>query len=145
MPHICNLLIADGDFDQVILIESLLQTLGKQHQCHQTPNGSLTLQFLRREPPYQDAPRPDLILLDLYLSEGRGCEVLRTIKSHADLRSIPVIIVCAARNEVDVNACYDQHANAVVNRAADLDGAVRVVSAIEQFWLQLAELPSSPA
>jgi CheY-like chemotaxis protein len=145
MPHICNLLIADGDFHQVILIESLLHTLGKPHQCHQTSSGSLTLQFLQKQPPYQDAPRPDLILLDLYLSGGTGCEVLRAIKSRPELRSIPVIIVCAGQNEVDVNACYDQHANAVVNRAADLDGAVRVVSAIEQFWLQLAELPRTAA
>lgn len=141
MGRNCNLLIADGDFDQIILIESLLITLGKPHQCHQTSTGHLTLQFLQKQPPYQDAPRPDLILLDLNLPEGNGAEILRHIKSDPDLRCIPVIIVATHRDTMDVHECYNRHANAFISKARDLEGAVRVVSAIEQFWLQTAELP----
>lgn len=143
MGRVCNLLIADADFDQVILIESLLQTLGKAHQCHQIPNGLLALQFLQRQPPYQNAPRPDVILLDLHLPGRDGAEVLRQIKSHPDLRCIPVIIVSNSPSHDEVNYCYDQHANAFIKRAADLAGAHQVLSAIDHFWLQTAELPTA--
>lgn len=143
MGRVCNLLIADAGVEQAIVIESRLRTLGKPHHCHRVPTGLLALHFLQKTPPYQNAPRPDIILLNLDLPGRLGSSVLRRIKSDPDLRSIPVIIVSDFPDRDQVHSYYDQHANAVVRKGIDIDSAVQLLCAIEQFWLETAELPSS--
>lgn len=136
-----ELLIVDDDLGQVVLIKELLSVLGLSHHLHHVQDGLLALQFLRAEAPYQNAPRPHLILLDLNLPGKHGCEVLQEIKSDPALRSIPVIIMSTSRSSEDIQACYHSHANAFISKAADLDAAIQVVSAIDRFWLQTVELP----
>ncbi len=143
MDRVCNLLIADADVEQTIVIESRLRTLGKSHRCHRVATAFLAFQFLEKKPPYENAPRPDIILLDLDLPGRIGSKVLRRIKSDPNLRLIPVIVVSKFPDSDHVDSYYDQHANAVVRKGIDIDSAVQLVCAIEQFWLQTAELPRS--
>jgi len=97
--------------------------------------------FLRREGPYADAPRPNLILLDLNLPKKDGREVLAEVKADPDLKRIPVVILTTSQAEEDIARTYDLHANCYVTKPVDLDKFLEVVRSIEDFWLAFVQLP----
>jgi CheY-like chemotaxis protein len=97
--------------------------------------------FLRREPPYSDALRPDLVLLDLNLPKKDGREVLAEIKADPDLRRIPVVVLTTSGAEGDVLRSYDLHANAYVQKPLDMDEFVNVVQTFDEFFLSVVRLP----
>jgi len=104
-------------------------------------DGEEALEYLRKEGQYADAPRPDLILLDLNIPKRNGREVLAEIKADRDLRSIPVVVLTSSKAEEDVAKSYNLHANCYVTKPADLDQFIRVVQSIESFWLTIVKLP----
>jgi CheY-like chemotaxis protein len=104
-------------------------------------DGVEALAFLRQEGEYADAPRPDLILLDLNLPRKNGREVLAEIKEHPNLRRIPVVILTVSQAEEDVLRTYDLHANCYVTKPVDLEQFIKVVVSIEDFWLTIVQLP----
>jgi CheY-like chemotaxis protein len=104
-------------------------------------DGDAGLDFLRRRRGHAAAPRPDLILLDLNLPGKSGREVLAEIKADPDLRRIPVVVLTSSQADEDVRASYDLHANCYVTKPMDLDQFLRVVRAIEDFWLTVVKLP----
>jgi chemotaxis family two-component system response regulator Rcp1 len=100
-------------------------------------DGVEALAFLRREGEYADAPRPDLILLDLNLPKKSGHEVLAEIKTDEQLRHIPVVVLTASEAEQDITRAYDLHADCYITKSFDLDQFVMVVKSIEDFWVIL--------
>ena len=136
----CDLLIVDDDAGQVRLLEILLDELGLAHRCHRAFNGDAALLFLRKAPPYQDAPRPHLILMDLNMPDMNGCEVLRRIKSDPQLATIPVIILSSSQSSQDVGACYDNQANAYIVKPGNFDAAMAMMQSIDRFWCGTALL-----
>ena len=105
-------------------------------------DGIEALAFLRREGEYADAPRPDLILLDLNLPRKDGREVLSEIKTDPSLRRIPVVILTTSRAEEDIIGTYNQHANCYIIKPVDFEQFVNVIKSIENFWLTIVKLPS---
>nr|WP_255210871.1 response regulator [Methylogaea oryzae] len=105
-------------------------------------DGQEALAFLRREGKYADAPRPDVILLDLNLPKKDGREVLAEIKADPSLKRIPVVVITSSEAEQDIIKSYDLHVNCYVSKPMDLDQFVRVVQSIETFWLTIVKLPS---
>ena len=136
-----NLLIIDDDAMQAKLFEHLLAGFEKTHKCHHASSGSAALCFLRREFPHHNAPRPDLIILDVNMPGSDGCETLAVIKSDPGLRCIPIIMFSASTEYRDVVRCYEQHANAYVRKPIDLESSLAVVRQIESFWFHTARLP----
>ncbi len=110
-------------------------------RLHVAADGDSGLDFLRRRGAHAAAPRPHLVLLDLNLPGKSGREVLAEIKADADLCRIPVVILSSSQAEKDVRDCYDLHANCYVAKPGDLEQFLRVVRAIEDFWLTVAKLP----
>ncbi len=108
-------------------------------------DGEKALDFLHRNGKYVEAPRPDLILLDLNLPRKNGREVLAEIKSDEDLKRIPVVILTASKDEEDILRTYNLHANCYITKPIDLHQFVRVVRAIEDFWLTIVKLPPNGA
>lgn len=108
---------------------------------HIVPDGVEAMAFLRKQGEYADVPRPDLILLDLNLPRKDGREVLAEIKSDEDLKRIPVVILTTSSAEQDILKTYSLHANCYVTKPVDLDQFMKVVKAIEDFWLTLVKLP----
>src|SRR4029079_10656167 len=98
-------------------------------------DGVEALSFLHREGPYAEAPRPDLILLDLNLPRKDGREVLAEIKADDKLRRIPVVVLTTSQDEQDVFKSYNLHANCYVTKPVDLEQFMTVVRSIEDFWL----------
>ena len=106
------------------------------------PDGVEALSFLRREGKFADSPRPDLILLDLNLPRKDGREVLAEIKSDDLLKRIPVVVLTTSQADEDIQNAYHLNANCYISKPVDLDQFIRIVNAIENFWLTIVKLPS---
>jgi chemotaxis family two-component system response regulator Rcp1 len=104
-------------------------------------DGEAAMDFLFKAGPYSDAPRPDLILLDLNLPRKDGREVLADIKAHKDLKRIPVVILTTSKSEEDILKSYNLHANCYITKPIDLNQFIKVVRCIEDFWLSIVVLP----
>ncbi len=104
-------------------------------------DGIEALAFLRREGPYADAPRPDLILLDLNLPRMSGKEVLAEIKADDRFKCIPVVVLTTSQAEQDILTTYELHANCFITKPVALDDFLAVVRSIEDFWLTVVTLP----
>jgi len=104
-------------------------------------DGAEALAMLRREAPHGDAPRPDLVLLDLNLPKLTGRQVLTEMKSDAILRRIPVVILTTSKAEEDVLRSYDLHANSYITKPVDFDQFIKMVRSIEEFWFTVVTLP----
>jgi CheY-like chemotaxis protein len=134
------LLVEDNPGDVRLTIEALKEGKVLSDVDH-VPDGEAAMAFLRREGEYADAPRPDIVLLDLNLPKKDGREVLAEIKDDADLHTIPVVILTTSQAEEDIARTYDLHANCFVTKPVDLEQFMAVVRSIENFWLALVSLP----
>jgi CheY-like chemotaxis protein len=104
-------------------------------------DGVEAMAFLNREGNNANAPRPDLILLDLNLPKKDGREVLAELKESPALKSIPVVILTTSASEADIHGSYQHHANSYITKPVDLDGFLKVVRSIDSFWLTVVKLP----
>lgn len=134
------LLVEDNPGDADLTRESLED--GKLHvDITVLPDGEAALAYLKQQPPYQDARRPDLILLDLNLPRISGREVLAEIKSDPGLRAIPVVVLSSSAAEQDISKCYDLGANCYVTKPVGLAAFQSIVQAVENFWFTIVRLP----
>jgi two-component system, chemotaxis family, response regulator Rcp1 len=136
------LLVEDNEAD-VRLTREALRDAGDDIRLSSVTDGELALAYLRRENGYQEAPRPDLVLLDLNLPRKNGLEVLEEMRADPDLACVPVIMLTTSSAEHDVVACYSRGANCFVVKPLELDEFMDLIGAIRTFWLGVARLPSS--
>jgi two-component system, chemotaxis family, response regulator Rcp1 len=108
---------------------------------HIALDGTEAMAFLKQEGEHANAPRPDLILLDLNLPKKDGREVLKEIKESPALKSIPVVILTTSEAEADILRSYQLHANCYITKPVGLDGFLKVVNSIDSFWLSVVKLP----
>jgi len=135
------LLVEDSPDDACLTIEALKD--GKvRNRVNHVEDGEEAMRFLRRVGKHAQAPRPDLILLDLCLPKKSGREVLEEIKQDSELRPIPVVIMTTVDDREEIRAAYHRHANCYVTKPVDLDQFIGVVRSIEDFWLTIVKLPA---
>ena len=108
---------------------------------HVAADGAKAMAFLKREGEYANAPRPDLILLDLNLPKKDGREVLAEIKVDPALKTIPVVVLTTSSSEADILRSYQLHANCYITKPVGLEGFLTVVKSIDSFWLSVVRLP----
>jgi two-component system response regulator len=96
---------------------------------------------MRQEGAYANVPRPDLILLDLNMPKKDGREVLSMIKADENLKQIPVVILTTSDSEEDILKSYNLNANCYITKPVDFEQFIKVVKAIEDFWLTIVKLP----
>jgi two-component system, chemotaxis family, response regulator Rcp1 len=135
------LLVEDNPGDVRLTIEALKDAKVRNTLCV-AEDGAEAMAFLRRQGKYADAVRPDLILLDLNLPKKDGREVLKEIKEDDDLKSIPVVVLTTSKAEEDIIKTYSYHANCYISKPIDLDQFMKVVKAIQDFWLSIVRLPA---
>jgi CheY-like chemotaxis protein len=134
------LLVEDSPGDVRLTREALKDA--KVHiSLHVASDGVEAMAFLECEGLHVNAPRPDLILLDLNLPRKDGRQVLKEIKESPTLRSIPVVILTTSSSEADVLQSYHLHANCYISKPVDLDGFLKVIQSIDNFWLSVVKLP----
>ena len=134
------LMVEDNPGDVRLTMEALKEAKVRNN-LHTVVDGVEALAFLRREEGFAEAPRPDLVLLDLNLPRMNGREVLAEIKEDPDLRRIPVVILTISQAEQDIVKSYNLHANCYITKPVDLDQFLEVVKSIENFWLTVVMLP----
>ena len=135
------LLVEDSPGDVALTVEALREAR-VETKLHVVRNGEDALAFLGRKGEYAEAPKPDLVLLDLNLPRKSGREVLAEMKADQRLRRIPVVILSTSTNQDDISAAYDLAANCYVAKPVDLDEFVNVIRAIDDFWLSFVRLPA---
>jgi CheY-like chemotaxis protein len=146
-------MLLQGDPIQILLVEDnpgdvrlTAETLraGKvANELHVAKDGEVAMAFLRREEPHADAPRPDLVILDLNLPRKDGIEVLTEIKEDDALHVIPIVILTTSAAERDVLQSYALKANAYVTKPIGVHDFIAAVTSIEDFWLNIVRLPRS--
>lgn len=134
------LLVEDDPGDELMTREAFEDNrIG--NTLHVAHDGQEALDFLYRNGAYADAPRPDLILLDLNLPKYDGRQVLEKIKADPDLAHIPVVVLTTSAAEEDILRSYKLHANAYVTKPVDLDQFVAAIKQIDDFFVQVVRLP----
>ncbi len=141
--HPVDILLVEDNPADVRLTREALKEAKVLNRLHVVSDGVEAIEFLRLEGNHRGAPRPDLILLDLNLPRKDGREVLAEIKSDANLKSIPVVILTTSRADEDIIRSYNLHANAYVAKPVGLTEFLEAVRALEDFWLAVVTLPVS--
>jgi CheY-like chemotaxis protein len=136
-----DILLAEDNPGDVKLTQKALERGKVLNNLHVVSDGVEAMQFLRREGEYEDAPRPDLLLLDLNMPRMDGKEVLEEIDGDEHLRRIPVVVLTSSDAEEDIVESYDRHANAYLTKPVDFDGFMDIVGRIEDFWLTVVKRP----
>lgn len=134
------LLVEDNPAD-VRLTREALKDVKLLIRLDVVTDGVQAMEYLCRQGKYADAPRPELIILDLNLPRKDGREVLEEIKADERLRRIPVVILTTSAAEEDVLRAYNLHANCYVTKPVNFDQFIKVVQSIEEFWLTIVKLP----
>jgi chemotaxis family two-component system response regulator Rcp1 len=138
--HKIIFLVEDNKAD-IRLIQEALKTSLLPHQVITVRDGVEAMNYLHQEGEYANAPRPDLILLDLNLPRKDGREVLAEIKSDPQLKRIPVVILTTSKNQDDIFHSYDLHANCYITKPRNLSQLFQIIQSIEKFWFSTVTLP----
>lgn len=139
---IFDVLLAEDSPTDALLCRAALKEAGVECQIHQVENGRQVMAFLRREADYPDAPRPDLLLLDLNLPVMDGREVLGQMKGDPTLVRIPVIVLTTSQADEDIQAAYGLHANGYITKPLEFEAYTSAMRALAAFWFEVATLPS---
>ena len=135
------LLVEDNEGDARLAKEAMRDSKIR-NMLHHVSDGEEAMEFLYRRGKHADAPRPDLILLDLNLPRKDGRAVLEEVKTDVNLKRIPVVILTTSSDEQDIIRSYNLHANCYITKPIDLTQFLKVVQAIEDFWLTIVKLPN---
>ena len=135
------LLVEDSPSDAKLTI-SALKLAKVANELHHVEDGVDAMDFLRKQGKFANAPRPDLILLDLNLPRKDGREVLAEMKVDPELATIPVIVLTTSNAEADIFRSYQLHCNCYITKPVNFDRFLECVRSIEQFWLSVVVLPS---
>jgi two-component system, chemotaxis family, response regulator Rcp1 len=141
MVHAIDILLVEDSPADVRLTQEALQGRKMINRLTVAGDGVEALAILRRQGQHANAARPDLILLDLNLPRKNGRAVLAEIKEDPNLKSIPVVVVTSSRAEQDIVKSYNLHANCYITKPIDLENFMRMVHAIEDFWVGIVKLP----
>jgi len=136
-----QVLLVEDNAGDVRLTQEAFREANMSIRFHVASDGVEAMAFLRREGPHMNAPRPDLVLLDLNLPRMDGREVLARIKQDDSLKSIPTVILTTSEAEVDVARSYQLQANCYLTKPVQLDAFESLVKSINEFWLIKAKLP----
>jgi two-component system, chemotaxis family, response regulator Rcp1 len=134
------LLVEDSPGDVRLTLEAF-RDADPSLQLHSVPDGAEAMAFLRREGIHADAPRPEIILLDLNMPKKDGREVLAEIKGDESLKLIPTVILTTSEAEADIVKCFELQANSYLLKPVDLTAFEALVKCVNDFWLSKSRLP----
>jgi CheY-like chemotaxis protein len=138
---VVDVLLVEDDPGDVVLIKEAFEFNKVHNALHIVSDGVEALDFLYRRNGYENARRPDLVLLDLNLPRKDGREVLAEVKTDKSLRTIPIVVLTTSEAEEDILRSYDLHANAYVTKPVDFDRFIEVVRQIDEFFVTVVKLP----
>lgn len=135
------LLVEDNPGDVRLTVEAL-RGAKVANELHVVGDGEEAIEFLRQRGRHADAPRPDIVLLDLNLPRLDGRDVLADIKADPSLANIPIIVLTSSTAETDIQQAYELHANCYISKPVDFTEFIEAVRSLEGFWLKIVRLPT---
>ena len=135
------LLVEDNPGD-VRLTQEALKESKIMNKLIVVTDGEMAMTYLRKQEPYTNVKRPDIVLLDLNLPKKSGREVLSEIKKDIDLRRIPVVVLTTSKAEEDILKSYNHYANCYITKPVDMSQFISIVRVLENFWFTIVKLPS---
>ncbi len=138
-----DILLVEDNPGDVRLTQEALREAKMCNNLYVARDGVEALEFLSRQGKFADAPVPDIILLDLNLPRKDGREVLVEVKANPNLKHIPVVVLTTSKAEEDILKSYQLHANCYITKPVDFEQFIKVVQAIENFWLTVVKLPTT--
>jgi two-component system, chemotaxis family, response regulator Rcp1 len=139
--HAIEILLVEDNPGDVELTREALATAKISNRLHVVEDGADATDFLFRRGKFADAPEPDIILLDLNLPTKDGRQVLSEIKTDPNLAKIPIVVLTTSQADEDILRAYQLHANCYITKPIDFNQFLRIVAAIEEFWLSVVKLP----
>jgi CheY-like chemotaxis protein len=136
-----NILLVEDDPADAFLARTAIRESKLVCDVHHMSDGDKALAFLRKQGAHVDSPRPDLVLLDLNMPGRDGRSVLAEMKKDSGLCDIPVVVLTTSDATSDIKTCYASGANSFVTKPVDLDGFLRAMRSIEDYWFQVVKLP----
>jgi CheY-like chemotaxis protein len=139
------ILMADDDADDRELTRCALKESRVVNDLHEVGDGEELMDYLHRRGQYSgstEAPRPDVILLDLNMPKKTGREALAEIKSDPTLRQIPVVVLTTSRAEEEIYRSYDLGANSFIAKPVSFNGLVEAMKSLGRYWFEVVELPA---
>jgi len=130
-----DILLVDDNEGDARFVREIFSEVNKDVRLHVVTDGLEAMAFLTYQRPYLNAPRPQLILLDLHMPKLGGLEVLVQIKTNVGLRTIPIVVLTSSRSATDIEQSYQLMANCYLAKPADLEGFERLVKNLNDFWL----------
>lgn len=140
-----GILVADDDPDDRLFIKEAIDEVRLANELTLVNDGVELMDYLHRRGAYEylsGHPLPGLILLDLNMPRKDGREALQEIKSHPDLRRIPVVVLTTSKADEDVLRTYDLGANSFISKPVTFEKLVEVMTAVTNYWLQIVRLPN---
>ena len=141
MDKIRNILLVEDSPGDVRLTQEAFRTVDEALRLHVAVDGVEAISFLRRQGVHTDAPRPDLILLDLNLPRMDGRQVLAEIKRDEDFKTIPTVVLTTSDAQDDIETVYQLRANCYFTKPVEYDAFESLVRNIIHFWLTIVKLP----
>ncbi len=138
------LLVDDNDAD-VELTREGFRRAKLALNMQRVADGEECMAYLRREPPFEDAPTPDLILLDLNMPRMGGREVLAELVADEELRGLPVVILSTAAEHDEVMGLYKMRVSSHIHKPVDFQQFVRAIAELGVYWFTLVDLPDRSA
>jgi CheY-like chemotaxis protein len=140
VKHVQILLVEDNEGD-ILLISEALEEARIINKMESVRDGQKAIQYLKKEGNYEQAPTPDLVLLDINLPRKNGLEVLAFIKATEHLKQIPVVMLTTSSSPKDVEQAYKNYANCYITKPVGSDDFIKVIYDIENFWFSIVQLP----
>ena len=142
MKKVHILLVEDNEGD-ILLTTEALEERKIINQISVVRNGKDAIDFVFQQGKYEQAERPDLVLLDVNLPLKNGHEVLHAIKNNDHTKSIPVVMLTTSSTEKDIRLSYQHYANCYITKPVEINAFMQAITCIEDFWIQLVKLPQN--
>lgn len=140
-PEFVEILLLEDEPSDAYLVKMALKEGKVLAHLHHVVDGREGLDFLNKTEQYADAPRPDLIFLDLNMPRMNGCEFLSALKADERFKGIPVVVLTTSDVEKDVVASYQLGANSFITKPMDMPQFMRAIQQIGDYWFGLVRLP----
>jgi two-component system response regulator len=136
-----HILLVEDDPDDVEFVRRAFAKVWINYELRVARDGQEAMEMLRNAPGFEDAPKPDLILLDLNMPRKNGFDVLGEVKTDEELKHIPVVVLTTSAAPECVLKSYRLHANSVITKPIDLSSLNEIVRMVAEYWFTAVGLP----
>ena len=137
-----ELLLIEDNSGDILLTKEAFEEIGFSENLSVVTDGEAAIDFLYKQGRYQDAPSPDLIILDLNIPRVDGRELLAKIKGDPMLKKVPIIVLSTSKSDRDIKTCYELQANCYLIKPVDFEEFLQIVTYIRDFWLNMVKIPT---